>query len=126
MYVRGLALLLFPYFVPMIDPEVGQLAPPVDVLAIAAHRDDIELLCGGTLAKVAAQGYRTGALDLTRGEMGTAGSADLRGEEADAAAAVLGLTARRNAGFPDAGLGLAVQDRLRRAAAGRVVRQQKE
>lgn len=104
MYYRGLALFRFPCFAPMTDPEMDPLAPPVDLLAIAAHRDDIELLCGGTLAKAAAQGYRTGALDLTQGEMGTAGSADLRGQEADAAAAVLGLTARRNAGFPDAGL----------------------
>lgn len=80
------------------------LAPHVDLLAIAAHRDDVELLCGGTLAKAAAQGHRTGILDLTRGEMGTDGSADLRGAEAEAAAAVLGVTARRNAGFPDAGL----------------------
>lgn len=79
-------------------------APAVDLLAIVAHRDDAELLCGGTLARAASQGYRTGILDLTRGEMGTAGSADLRREEAEAAAAVLGVTARRNAGFPDAGL----------------------
>ncbi|HET8656028.1 MAG TPA: bacillithiol biosynthesis deacetylase BshB1 [Longimicrobiaceae bacterium] len=80
------------------------LAPAVDVLAIAAHRDDVELLCGGTLAKAATQGHRTGILDLTRGEMGTSGSADLRGDEADAAARVLGVTARRNAGLPDAAL----------------------
>lgn len=86
------------------DTDGGVLAPEVDLLAIAAHRDDVELLCGGTLARAAAQGHRTGVLDLTRGEMGTAGSADLRGEEAEAAARVLGLTARRNAGFPDAGL----------------------
>jgi N-acetylglucosamine malate deacetylase 1 len=79
-------------------------APPVDLLAIAAHRDDIELLCGGTLARAASQGYRTGMLDLTAGEMGTDGSADLRGQEAEAAARVLGVTARRNAGLPDAGL----------------------
>lgn len=80
------------------------LAPPVDLLAIAAHRDDVELLVGGTMAKTAAQGHRTGILDLTAGEMGTDGSADLRGHEADAAAKVLGVTARRNAGLPDAGL----------------------
>ncbi len=79
-------------------------APPVDLLAIVAHRDDAELLCGGTLACSAAQGYRVGILDLTQGEMGTDGSAELRGREADAAAAVLGVVARRNAGFPDAGL----------------------
>jgi N-acetylglucosamine malate deacetylase 1 len=82
----------------------GALAPAVDLLAIAAHRDDVELLCGGTLARAAAMGHRTGILDLTAGEMGTDGSADLRGEEAEAAARVLGVTARRNAGLPDAGL----------------------
>lgn len=79
-------------------------APAVDLLAVVAHRDDAELLCGGTLARTAAQGYRVGILDLTRGEMGTKGSADLRGEEAEAAARVLGVSARRNAGFPDAAL----------------------
>ena len=88
----------------MTDISEEVKAPEVDLLAIAAHRDDVELLCGGTLARAARQGYRTGVLDLTRGEMGSAGSADLRGREAEAAARVLGLTARRNAGFPDAGL----------------------
>ncbi|HEY0038638.1 MAG TPA: PIG-L family deacetylase, partial [Longimicrobium sp.] len=86
----------------MTDDET--LAPPVDLLAIAAHRDDVELLCGGTMAKTAAQGYRTGMLDLTAGERGTDGCAQLRGAEAEAAARVLGVTARRNAGLPDAGL----------------------
>jgi bacillithiol biosynthesis deacetylase BshB1 len=79
-------------------------APPVDLLAIAAHRDDVELLVGGTMARMASLGHRTGILDLTRGERGTDGSADLRGDEAEAAARVLGVTARRNAGLPDAGL----------------------
>lgn len=88
----------------MAEAASETLAPEVDILAIAAHRDDVELLCGGTLARAASQGYRTGILDLTQGEMGTSGSADLRGEEAEAAARTLGLTARRNAGFPDAGL----------------------
>lgn len=86
------------------DEPATDAAPPVDLLAIAAHRDDVELLCGGTLARAAAAGHRTGILDLTGGEMGTAGSADLRGQEAEAAAGVLGVTARRNAGLPDAGL----------------------
>ncbi len=90
----------------MIDPT-----PAVDLLAIAAHRDDVELLCGGTLARAAAQGYRTGILDLTRGEMGTAGSADLRGAEAESAAKALGVSARRNAGFPDAGLENTIESR---------------
>lgn len=77
---------------------------PVDVLAIAAHRDDVELTCGGTLIKAAAQGYRTAILDLTQGEMGTRGSAELRAREASRAAEVLGVSARENLGFPDAGI----------------------
>lgn len=77
---------------------------PVDLLAIAAHRDDIELTCGGTLLRARDQGHRTGILDLTAGEMGTRGSAELRGAEADRAATILGVTERRNAGLPDAGL----------------------
>jgi len=84
--------------------ELDQIAPQVDLLAIAAHRDDVELLCGGTLARAAAQGYRTGILDLTAGEMGTAGTERIRGGEATAAARVLGVTSRRNAGLPDAGV----------------------
>ena len=76
----------------------------VDLLAIAAHRDDVELLCGGTLAKAARAGYKTGILDLTAGELGTKGSAELRAEEASKAAAVMGLTARGNLGLPDAGV----------------------
>lgn len=77
---------------------------PVDVLAIAAHRDDIELTCGGTLIKAAKLGRRTAIIDLTAGETGTRGSAQLRGKEADAAAHVLGVVARENLGLPDAGL----------------------
>ena len=77
---------------------------PVDLLAIAAHRDDVELTCGGTLRKAADAGYRTGILDLTAGESGTRGSAAIRGEEAQRAAGILGVTERRNAGLPDAHL----------------------
>ncbi len=77
---------------------------PVDVLAIAAHRDDVELTCAGTLARAADAGYRTGILDLTAGETGTRGSAGLRAQEADRAAQVLGVSERRNAGLPDAHL----------------------
>ena len=76
----------------------------VDLLAIAAHRDDVELTCAGTLIRAADQGYRTGILDLTAGETGTRGSAELRAGEADAAAAILGVAERRNAGLPDAHL----------------------
>ncbi len=77
---------------------------PVDLLAIAAHRDDVELTCAGTLLKAVDQGHRTAILDLTAGETGSRGSADLRGQEADRAAAILGVTERRNAGLPDAHL----------------------
>src|SRR3954470_18969109 len=77
---------------------------PVDVLAIAAHRDDVELTCAGTLARAVDQGYRTGILDLTAGETGTRGSAELRAREAEAAAKLLGVSERRNAGLPDAHL----------------------
>ncbi|HET6681244.1 MAG TPA: bacillithiol biosynthesis deacetylase BshB1 [Gemmatimonadaceae bacterium] len=76
----------------------------VDILAIAAHRDDVELTCGGTLIKAAAQGHSTGILDLTAGEMGTRGSAQLRAEEAARATAVLGVSVRENLGLPDAGI----------------------
>ena len=95
---------------------------PVDLLAIVAHRDDAELLCGGTLAKTAAQGYRTGILDLTAGERGTDGSAELRGAEAEAAARVLGVAARRNAGLPDAGLENTPETRRRVAGLVRAFR----
>lgn len=88
-----------------------------DILAIAAHRDDVELNCGGTLIKAAAQGYRTAVLDLTQGEMGTRGSAAVRAEEASRAAEVLGLAARENLGLPDAGVvnSLATRAELARA-----------
>ena len=96
----------------MSSEELASIAPAVDLLAVAAHRDDVELLCGGTLAKAAKQGHRTGILDLTAGEMGTAGSANLRGNEADAAAKVLGVVGRRNAGLPDAALENTPETRL--------------
>jgi bacillithiol biosynthesis deacetylase BshB1 len=76
----------------------------VDLLAIMAHPDDAELLCGGTLALAAQQGHRTGVLDLTGGEAGTQGNPEGREREARAATAILGLTARRSAGLPDAAL----------------------
>ena len=77
---------------------------PVDVLAIAAHRDDVELTCAGTLLRASDAGHRTGILDLTAGETGTRGSAELRAQEAERAAEVLGVSERRNAGLPDAHL----------------------
>jgi len=76
----------------------------VDILAIAAHRDDVELTCAGTLLRAIDQGRTAGILDLTAGESGTRGSADLRAAEAAAAAKLLGVSERRNAGLPDAHL----------------------
>ena len=77
---------------------------PVDVLAIAAHRDDVELTCAGTLLRAADTGRRTGILDLTAGESGTRGSAEQRAQESERAAAILGVAERRNAGLADAHL----------------------
>ncbi len=76
----------------------------VDLLAIAAHRDDVELTCGGTLAKAVRAGHRVGILDLTQGETGTRGDAATRAAEAERAARVLGVQVRLNAGLPDAHL----------------------
>lgn len=78
--------------------------PKVDILAIAAHRDDVELTCGGTLIKAAALGRSTAVIDLTQGELGTRGSAQLRGVEAEKAAQIMGLAARENLGLPDGGV----------------------
>jgi N-acetylglucosamine malate deacetylase 1 len=75
---------------------------PVEILAIAAHRDDVELTCAGTLLKAADAGHRTAILDLTAGESASRGSADLRAEEAARAAKILGVVERRNAGLADA------------------------
>lgn len=76
----------------------------VDLLAIAAHPDDAELTCGGTLARAAEAGHRTGILDLTRGETATRGTPEIRAEEAEEASRVLGIAVRLNAGLPDAHL----------------------
>ena len=76
----------------------------VSILAIVAHRDDAELTCGGTLIKAAKRGQRTAIIDLTQGEMGTRGSAELRRAESDEAARILGCSARETLGLPDAGI----------------------
>lgn len=73
----------------------------VDVLAIFAHPDDMELLVAGTLLKLKSFGYKTGALDVTRGEMGTRGTVEGRAEEARDAAEILKLDLRENLGLPD-------------------------
>ncbi|MBI5281808.1 MAG: bacillithiol biosynthesis deacetylase BshB1 [Candidatus Solibacter usitatus] len=89
------------FYPPSLDLEN---APALDVLAIAAHPDDIEQTCGGALLKMAAMGYLTGALDLTAGDMGTRGTPELRMEEARKAAAILRLGFRENLQMPDARL----------------------
>ena len=76
----------------------------LDLLAIAAHPDDAELTCGGTLALAVRQGHKAGILDLVKGEAGTHGSAERRAEEAAHAAHALGVQARANAGLADAHL----------------------
>jgi len=92
---------------------------PVDLLAIAAHRDDVELTCAGTLIKAAKQGYKTAVVDLTAGELGTRGDAKSRAEEADRAAHVMKLSARENLGLPDAGI---INDPATRTVVARVIR----
>ena len=80
------------------------MSDEVALLAIAAHRDDVELTCGGTLAKAVQQGHRVGIVDLTQGETGTRGDAATRAAEAMRAASALGVHVRLNAGLPDAHL----------------------
>jgi bacillithiol biosynthesis deacetylase BshB1 len=85
---------------------------PLDVLALAAHPDDIEQTCGGTLIRMAEMGYRCGALDLTQGEMGTRGTPEIRLEEAQAAARHMLLAWRGNMRFPDARLENTISARM--------------
>jgi len=73
----------------------------LDVLAIAAHRDDVEITSGGLMAKLASKGYKTGILDFTRGEMGSRGTDEDREREAQCAGKVLGVSVRENLGLPD-------------------------
>ncbi len=85
---------------------------PLDILAIAAHPDDVEQTCGGTLIRMAAQGYRTGVLDLTAGDMGSRGTPEIRLAESDAAARAMGLAWRGNLRLPDARLENTVSVRM--------------
>ncbi len=105
----------------MHDPNTdsGDL-PALDILAIAAHPDDIEQTCGGTLIRMAGQGYRTGALDLTAGDMGSRGTPETRLEEAAAAARAMRLIWRGNMRFPDARLENNIAARM--SLAGRIRR----
>src|SRR6266704_1942566 len=92
----------------------------LDILAIAAHRDDVEQTCGGTLLKMAQLGQRTGILDLTRGEMGTSGSETDRAREAQEAARILRVIWRQALDIPDARVENTWENRLKVA---RIIRQ---
>ena len=94
----------------------------LDILALAAHRDDVEQTCGGTLLKMADRGYRTGILDLTQGEMGTRGSAEDRAREASEAARILKISWRAALDIPDGRVENTWENRLKVA---RVIRQQR-
>lgn len=95
---------------------------PVDALAIAAHPDDVEQTCGGTLIRLAELGYRTGVLDLTAGDMGTRGTPEQRLEESDRAAAILRCKFRGNMHMPDARLENSLAGRMSVAAEIRKLR----
>jgi len=96
--------------------------PSLDILAIAAHRDDVEQTCGGTLLKAARRGQRTGILDLTQGEMGTRGTAEDRAREAADAAKILGVSWRRALDIPDGRVENTWENRLKVAAVIRETR----
>jgi len=85
---------------------------PVDILTIAAHPDDVELTCAGTLLRMIKQGYSAGILDLTRGEMGTRGTPEIRAKEAEAAARVIGARWRERMDLGDSRLTASVENRM--------------
>jgi len=84
----------------------------VDVLTIAAHPDDVELTCSGTLIKMVEKGYSVGILDLTQGEMGTRGTPEIRAKEAEAARAVIGARFRERLNFGDSRLTASIENRF--------------
>jgi bacillithiol biosynthesis deacetylase BshB1 len=94
----------------------------LDLLAIAAHPDDVELTCGGTLLKMAHNGYKTGILDLTAGEMGTRGTPETRAREAAKAAKILRVSWRSTLGVPDSDVQPSRQHKLRLASVIRELR----
>jgi len=98
------------------------LNPPLDILAIAAHRDDVEQTCGGTMLKAAERGQRTGILDLTQGEMGTRGTADDRAREAADAAKILAVSWRKALDLPDGRVENTWENRLKVAGVIRETR----
>ncbi|HMS18867.1 MAG TPA: PIG-L family deacetylase, partial [Planctomycetota bacterium] len=94
----------------------------IDVIAFGAHPDDVELSVGGTLLSMAAKGYSTAIVDMTRGELGTRGTPQIRASEAEAAAALLKVTQRRNLMIPDGHVNLSD---ITRAAVIGVIREWK-
>ncbi len=96
--------------------------PALDVLAIAAHRDDVEQTCGGTLLRMKLLGLRTGIVDLTQGEAGTRGSAEERGAEAAEAARILGVDSREALDIPDGRVENSYQNRVKIAGVLRRLR----
>ncbi|MBC3759520.1 bacillithiol biosynthesis deacetylase BshB1 [Hyunsoonleella sp. SJ7] len=91
----------------------------VDILAIGAHPDDVELGCGGTIAKEIAYGKKVAIIDLTRGELGTRGSAEIRASESEEASKILGVETRINMGFAD---GFFVNDKEHQLALIKMIR----
>ena len=98
-----------------VDTRVDAMATQksLDILAIGTHPDDLELCCGGTLIKLSKQGHRVGALDLTRGELGTRGTSDIRARETIAANQHLKLSVRENLGIPDGDIENSLDNRLK-------------
>jgi bacillithiol biosynthesis deacetylase BshB1 len=108
----------------MLTPTAGSEPDSslADVLAIAAHRDDVEQTCGGTLLRMAARGLRTAILDLTQGEAGTRGSAEERAREAAEAARLLGVGWRQALDLPDGAVENTLENRLKIVRILRLVR----
>src|SRR5580692_6435879 len=95
-----------------INTGSADIEKPLDILAIAAHPDDVEQTCGGALLRMAEMGYRTGVLDLTAGDMGTRGTPEIRVKESEAAALKMQLSWRGNMRLPDARLENTVSVRM--------------
>jgi bacillithiol biosynthesis deacetylase BshB1 len=103
-------------------PDAASDPQTVDILAIAAHRDDVEQTCGGTLLRMASRGLRTAILDLTQGEAGTRGSAEERAREAAEAARILGVGWRQALDLPDGAVENTLEDRIKIASVLRRLR----
>ena len=98
------------------------MATKLDILAFGAHPDDVELGCGATIAKHVASGKKVGIIDLTRGELGTRGSVDIRDSEAEKSAHILGLELRKNMNFKD---GFFTNDEVHQLELVKVIREYK-